>query len=193
MNSVLICNPDGKLLLSRYFEAQSHGSECAFEPSSGGEHTAASSLRDTAKGRSSTLSEVLGQTRHLWTKGTAECPQVARAKGGLIIVFGAVEDLLLFLCGSGECDELTLADMLATLAKVIVALCRQGGKHQRATETAFLSSNGTSSIYSKACLVIDEMIPGGILESLDSDGILSSIKLQKPTSAAPVAGSKKGR
>ncbi|CAN0526664.1 unnamed protein product, partial [Ectocarpus sp. 12 AP-2014] len=135
MNSVLICNPDGKILLSRYFEAQSHGSECAFESSSGGEHTAAGSLRDTAKGRSSTLSEVLGQTRHLWTKGTAECPQVARAKGGLIIVFGAVEDLLLFLCGSGECDELTLADMLSTLAKVIVALCRQGGKHQRATET----------------------------------------------------------
>lgn len=50
-------------------------------------------------------------------------------------MFGAVEDLLLFLCGSGECDELTLADMLSTLAKAIVALCRQGGKHQRATET----------------------------------------------------------
>lgn len=67
---------------------------------------------------------------------------------------------------------------------------RDGVNYQ---EQAFLSSSGTSSIYSKACLVIDEMIPGGILESLDSDAILSSIKLQKPTSAAPVAGSKKGR
>ncbi|CAN0448433.1 unnamed protein product, partial [Hapterophycus canaliculatus] len=56
-------------------------------------------------------------------------------QGGLIIVFGAVEGLLLFLCGSGEYDELTLADMLSTLAKVIVALCRQGNKNQRATET----------------------------------------------------------
>lgn len=54
---------------------------------------------------------------------------------GLIIVFGAVEGLLLFLCGSGEYDELTLADMLSTLAKSIVTLCRQGGKNQRATET----------------------------------------------------------
>lgn len=50
-------------------------------------------------------------------------------------MFGAVEGLLLFLCGSGEFDELTLADMLSTLAKVIVALCRQGNKNQRATET----------------------------------------------------------
>eukprot|EP00752_Nemacystus_decipiens_P003776 g3476.t2 len=95
--------------------------------------------------------------------------------GGLIIVFGAVEGLLLFLCGSGEYDELTLADMLSTLAKSIVSLCRQGGKNQRATESVFLSS----SIYSKACLVVDEMLPTGILESLDTDSILSALKLQK--------------
>lgn len=88
MHSVLICNPDGKLLLSRYFEAQSHGSEFAFESTSAGEHVAAGSLRDTAKGRSSTLSEVLGQTRHLWTKGTAECPQVARAKVWMVHPWG---------------------------------------------------------------------------------------------------------
>ena len=56
-------------------------------------------------------------------------------QGGLIIVFGAVEGLLLFLCGSGEYDELTLADMLSTLAKSIVSLCRQGGKNHRATES----------------------------------------------------------
>ncbi len=51
-------------------------------------------------------------------------------------MFGAVEGLLLFLCGSGEYDELTLADMLSSLAKAIVTLCRQGSKNQRATETA---------------------------------------------------------
>lgn len=50
-------------------------------------------------------------------------------------MFGAVEGLLLFLCGSGEYDELTLADMLSTLAKSIVSLCRQGGKNQKATES----------------------------------------------------------
>lgn len=46
-------------------------------------------------------------------------------------------------------------------------------------EQAFMSSSGTSSIYSKACLAIDEMLPGGVLESLDPDTILSAIKLQK--------------
>lgn len=49
-------------------------------------------------------------------------------------MFGAVEGLLMFLCGSREYDELTLADMLATLAKVVTTLCRQGSKAQRATE-----------------------------------------------------------
>lgn len=49
-------------------------------------------------------------------------------------MFGAVEGLLLFLCGSGEYDELILADMLSTLAKSILALCRQGSKNQKATE-----------------------------------------------------------
>lgn len=67
------------------------------------------------------------------------CPS---RQGGLIIVFGAVEGLLLFLCGSGEYDELTLADMLSTLAKSIVSLCRQGGKNQRATESVSVNDGG---------------------------------------------------
>lgn len=53
---------------------------------------------------------------------------------------------------------------------------------------ALMSSTSTSSTYSKACLAIDEMLPGGILESLDPDAILSAIKLQNP-----VATSKQGR
>lgn len=49
-------------------------------------------------------------------------------------MFAAVEGLLIFLCGSGEYDELTLAEMLSTLAKVVTTLCRQGNKGQRVTE-----------------------------------------------------------
>lgn len=49
-------------------------------------------------------------------------------------MFGAVEGLLMFLCGSGEYDELTLAEILSTLAKVITALCRQGNKSQQVTQ-----------------------------------------------------------
>lgn len=49
-------------------------------------------------------------------------------------MFAAVEGLLIFLCGSGEYDELTLAEMLSTLAKVVTTLCRQGNKAQRVTE-----------------------------------------------------------
>lgn len=50
-------------------------------------------------------------------------------------MFSLVDRLLMFLCGSREYDELTLCDMLKSLAKVITTLCRMGGKGQRATET----------------------------------------------------------
>lgn len=49
-------------------------------------------------------------------------------------MFAAVEGLLMFLCGSGEYDELTLAEMLLTLAKVVTTLCKQGNKGQQVTE-----------------------------------------------------------
>lgn len=73
-------------------------------------------------------------------------------------MFGAVEGLLLFLCGSGEYDELTLADMLSTLAKSIVALCRQGGKNQRATESVSVSGNVDAGFVRSSC-----SISGGLL------------------------------
>lgn len=82
MHSVLVCNDHGKILLSRYFEPQSYGSESALGLDSAGDNTRHQQglMRDTAKARSSSQAEVLGETRHLWTKGTADCPQVARAK-----------------------------------------------------------------------------------------------------------------
>lgn len=81
MHSVLVCNDHGKILLSRYFEPQSLGSESTFGFDSTGANSQQQGLmRDTAKARSSSQAEVLGETRHLWTKGTADCPQVARAK-----------------------------------------------------------------------------------------------------------------
>lgn len=42
----------------------------------------------------------------------------------------------------------------------------------------------SSSTYSKACLAIDEMLPGGVPESLDPDCILGAIKLQTPIAAS---------
>lgn len=83
MHSVLITNPDGKILLSRYFETQQDGSEYAFdaaENAAGLDRSTYPAMRDRATAMRSSESEVLSQTRHLWTKGTAECPQVARAK-----------------------------------------------------------------------------------------------------------------
>ena len=58
-------------------------------------------------------------------------------------MFGAVGDLLVFLCGCREYDELILADILAALAKIITTLCKQGNKGQTATEAV-----GTSPLIS---------------------------------------------
>lgn len=90
MHSVLITNPDGKIILSRYFEPPNDGSDYANSINTNPfEHAArlgeagrrgASLMRDRSMAMRWSESEVLGQTRHLWTKGTAKCPQVARAK-----------------------------------------------------------------------------------------------------------------
>lgn len=81
MHSVLVCNDHGKILLSRYFEPQTYGYEHDMEFDANNELAPhGSMMRDASKARSSSQAEVLGETRHLWTKGTAERPQVARAK-----------------------------------------------------------------------------------------------------------------
>lgn len=101
MHSVLITNPEGKILLSRYFETQNDGSDYAYEYDADSAGYAAGSdstlrkgggsiMRDRAMAMCSSESEVLGQTRHLWTKGTAECPQVARAQVGRFVSFHRV-------------------------------------------------------------------------------------------------------
>lgn len=98
MHSVLITNLEGKILLSRYFDthegslpallADAPGSAAGLDI--GDDVGAASLMRDRAMAMRSAESEVLGQTRHLWTKGTAECPQVARIKVRLSFVITAV-------------------------------------------------------------------------------------------------------
>lgn len=78
MHSVLITNPEGKILLSRYFDTSFR-----VPPAEGSDAENAAGFattRDRALAMRLSESEVLEQTRHLWTKGTAECPQVARAK-----------------------------------------------------------------------------------------------------------------
>lgn len=105
MHSVLITNPEGKILLSRYFETQNDGSDNAYEYdgdaagyAAGSDNTlrkgGGSIMRDRAMAMCSSESEVLGQTRHLWTKGTAECPQVARAKVRRFVLFDRVAVVL---------------------------------------------------------------------------------------------------
>lgn len=85
MHSVLITNPEGRILLSRYFDTSFRVPEDATARSGVGGQVDRSasgkgSMRDRAMAMRLSESEVLGQTRHLWTKGTPECPQVARAK-----------------------------------------------------------------------------------------------------------------
>lgn len=78
MHSVLITNPEGKILLSRYFDTSFRAQ--AAEGSEAENAAGLATMRDWALAMRLSESEVLGQTRHLWTKGTIECPQVARAK-----------------------------------------------------------------------------------------------------------------
>ena len=104
MHSVLITNREGKILLSRYFDTRQGSlpplvagvSENAAEFESGSDSGAASMIRDRAMAMRSSESEVLGQTRHLWTKGTAEYPQVARVKVRMLLWQSAITKNILY-------------------------------------------------------------------------------------------------
>ncbi|KAK9810121.1 hypothetical protein WJX72_005088 [[Myrmecia] bisecta] len=96
-----------------------------------------------------------------------EAEFAARYKAGAL-VFKLEADLLFYLLGTGEYDELNLAEAL----RALVGALRDTLKRQP-TE-ALLFDN-----YGKLCLVVDELINEGILEATDKEAIQRGIKMKQ--------------
>jgi hypothetical protein len=59
---------------------------------------------------------------------------------------------------------------------VIIALCEEA-KGGKPSESCLLMGD----TYGKVCIAVDEIMPGGILENLDTESILSMSKLKPIT------------
>lgn len=82
--------------------------------------------------------------------------------------FMPVADVVFYLLGSGEYDEIGLVEVLRT---IIQALREVLGKP---TAAVLLDK------YAKLCLVVDEVLNEGILEAVDREAIKKGIKGKAP-------------
>eukprot|EP01084_Bolivina_argentea_P249377 417432_1 len=161
LHSLLISAMDGTTLLSRFYP--SFASE-----NGGANHNSKESSMQAWE------EEVQKKTRGLWM--TADhTPQVAIGGGGVIIAFRKVDDLTIFL-SSKDHNEILLAEALNTITVILKSFCEDKGGGGRVTEAKLQLPN----IHGKFCVCLDELMPGGILESMDPDDVLAMSKL-RPT------------
>eukprot|EP00892_Ulva_mutabilis_P008008 jgi/Ulvmu1/557/UM001_0565.1 len=86
---------------------------------------------------------------------------------GATIVFQPFDSLVYFGVGSGEYDELTLLSVMQCLVMSLKTVLKTSP-----TEQVLLSK------YEKVCLVVDEIIHEGILDTLAPTDVVESIKMK---------------
>ncbi|KAK9842304.1 hypothetical protein WJX81_005560 [Elliptochloris bilobata] len=98
--------------------------------------------------------------------GTPEAESVSRFRGAAV-VSRTEGDLVYYAVGTGEYDELTLAEALRGLAAALREAMR------KAPSEAVLLDH-----YARLCLVVDEVVQEGVLDAADKDAILRGVKLR---------------
>jgi len=147
LHSVFITNRGGALLLSKYFL-----------PSI------------TTEERAVWEQQLFRATRFGWDNAADGSAQIATLRGQYVVYLG-FGGMLLFLAGSDEYDEVTLATIGAALVDVIVRLCE-------AKDASSLGDAQILSVHGKICVAVEEMVNEGTLEHLDADTILKMSKLK---------------
>lgn len=84
-------------------------------------------------------------------------------------VFIPISDLVFYLLGSGEYEELAASEVLRTIMSSLTDVLGRS-----------LSSSALLDKYTRVALVVDEVINEGILESVDLDSIRKSTKNKAP-------------
>mmetsp|Transcript_3331 Transcript_3331/g.4679 ORF Transcript_3331/g.4679 Transcript_3331/m.4679 type:complete len:156 (-) Transcript_3331:347-814(-) len=149
IHGVVITNQNGVLLLSKYFETdlESWEQKITYERM------------------------LVRSTRQQWSQcGQGKVGiQIARPMRDIFVCFQNVGDLLVFISGTEEYDELTLADILVDLMQMITIHCED-----KPSEQMLLQEDA----YGKVCLGIDEMMPQGHLEHGTVKDVLRMSKLK---------------
>eukprot|EP00968_Pinguiococcus_pyrenoidosus_P020020 scaffold2263_cov272-Pinguiococcus_pyrenoidosus.AAC.10 len=149
VHSVLLTNRNGMVLFKKYYDA-------------------------TLDDESILLQEqaLVVHSEHMWQD--AFVTEQVLALDELAVVFRGMNDVLVFVSGTEEYNELILSDLLKVLIDVLVNLCTS---RDRVNEAHVLNPD----IYGKFAVCLDQMIFQGQLEESDVKTILRLSKM-KPLS-----------
>ncbi len=116
-------------------------------------------------------------SRYFKFLAAGHCKTLACPVGPVRIVLMQVGELVALLNGTTDIDEVALGQALEVIEKLLEDSCygtTDGKKSQALIEADLLSSEA----FGKFSVVIDEMLSGGIIESLDVETLLRASKLK---------------
>jgi len=142
IHNLLITTRNGHIIFAKYFDGSTREQRVLWE------------------------STLYTHTKQDWSAAKENDEQVA-ILGNKFVVFSGTEDLLFFITGSEEYDELTLQEILRNFITILRDVLKKNLNEDKLLEH-----------YSKVCLVCDEMINQGVLEYCDKDTIKKMIKMK---------------
>uniref|UniRef100_A0A061QRI4 Coatomer subunit zeta n=2 Tax=Tetraselmis sp. GSL018 TaxID=582737 RepID=A0A061QRI4_9CHLO len=89
--------------------------------------------------------------------------------GDACIVYSPVADIILFLMGSGEYDELMLSSIIRVIKDALKATLKKSPSEAAVCEK-----------YAKVCVTLDEVVNEGVLDMVDPELIRKAVKLKAP-------------
>ena len=111
--------------------------------------------------------QLLKYSASLWQG--AESKRSISVDKNIFVVFQKCGELMIFLAGFDEIDEPILTDVLA-----LIIMLMTDQLDGRRTESSFLNSE----TYGKFQVILEEVMPNGILETIDVDVISKMSKLK---------------
>ena len=141
---ILITNLEVQVLVQRYYDVFEEG------PRAQSQQVLAAAVGDVLPGLPADSAYQIAALGH---------------NGDRVVVYARVGDLYVFVCGSGEDDEIMLTDLLDTVAGLLRALTRE-----RPTERFVVE------MYAQCVLALALVCPKGIVDVLDVDAIQRQLK-----------------
>eukprot|EP00004_Rigifila_ramosa_P000171 TRINITY_DN101_c0_g1_i6.p2 TRINITY_DN101_c0_g1~~TRINITY_DN101_c0_g1_i6.p2 ORF type:complete len:152 (-),score=56.68 TRINITY_DN101_c0_g1_i6:223-678(-) len=145
MHSVVATTRSGDILFSQYFLSPSEDQKQLYE------------------------TQLSQATSHNWASLKDDADQIA-VLGEVVVVYTAMDDILLFAAGSGLLDEISLWQHLQSFVRVV----REVSKKPYITEQHFADRE----VYAKVCLIVDEMFFHGVVDHTDPELVRNLVKLK---------------
>mmetsp|Transcript_3728 Transcript_3728/g.5777 ORF Transcript_3728/g.5777 Transcript_3728/m.5777 type:complete len:152 (+) Transcript_3728:37-492(+) len=146
VHSVVITNSTGVVLFTKYYDSE---------------------VLSTLDGRSYFERYLFRHTRGYWCRAATK---QAVSFLNVHVLLQAYGDLIIFLTGTDDVDELILSDVMELIHQILT----DSSVDVRAAEAGLLIPDN----YGKLSISLDEMMPDGIIETFDHETIKKMTKLK---------------